>query len=115
VFHAFDDIFQNLHDLKSSHISIHGQLIVTGQDRSYITKSFKAFEQGIKIEIIDGQVIAHQLLAELAPYGGGNCIYDEDVYLTGEIVQKGEEFYIDSVKDCLVRRDDIKILINLND
>jgi len=112
MFTSFDEIYPKVANLLSSEVSIHGRLIVS--DKAYLANDSEGFQRRERIELIDEGAIADELLQQLPAYGGGYCIFDEEVWLTGVIERNDDTFRIVSISQCKVRRDDKEITINVS-
>ncbi len=111
MFEPIDDIYNHLSDYAASEVSIHGRVVISGQDKAYLAADYDAFERGARIEICDNKAIARELLAQLPAYGGGGCLYDEEVWITGTLKETGKGFCVASLTYCMVRRDEVELLV----
>jgi hypothetical protein len=94
-------------------VSLQGRVIIADRDKSYIASSYEAFQHGECLPVDDGKQIAQQLLRTLPPFGGGDCIYDEEVVITGTVRRYETGLYLTDLRSCEVRRDGVSVAIQL--
>lgn len=87
-------------------VTISGRVVITWDDRAFLTFDAEAFERGESLFIRDGGGIAEHLQGMLPSYVGGPFIYYEECVLTGTIERASDSFRICDLSQCKVRRDD---------
>lgn len=91
-------------------VSLVGRLIVTGNN-SFLAASYDAFTRGEFLRISDAAQIPKELLRTLPAYGGGECLYDDECWITGTIAQTDAGLQLVDVSSCDVRRKDFQVSI----
>lgn len=65
----------------------YGRLIATGNNEAFLAGSYESWRQGMSLPLRDATAIVAALLAKLPPYGGGDCLNDEDAYVIGRLLR----------------------------
>ena len=110
---TFERVIGDLPDWVDKEVSLQGRVIVANRHNSYIASSYEAFQRGERLPVDDDKQIALQLLRTLPPFGGGDCIYDEEVMITGTIRRNEMGLYLADLRFCEVRRDGMSAAIPL--
>ncbi len=69
-------------------VSIVGRICVTANCESFVAASREGFSRHENIPIDDGGLIGNELLRVLPAYGGGDCLYNEEGVVLGNIIQR---------------------------
>jgi|ERR1051326_198884 hypothetical protein len=108
---SFGELFNALTGWVGCEVTVQCRVMVDAPERSFIAASYEAYLGGEKLLVTNGAEIARQLLHKLPPYGGGACLYDEEILITGTVLVVPSGFQFTAVKTCTVRRDDTEIVI----
>src|SRR5262245_51123395 len=103
------ELLREIDPVVGKSITISGRVVVTGDDRAFMTSDAEAFERRESLPIRDGSRIAQHLLRTLPAYVGGPFLYDEECVLTGTIERGSDSFQLCDLRQCRVRRDDLGI------
>lgn len=110
----FEQVVVDLSSWVDRELSLLGRIVVADQDKSYLVSNYEAFQHGQRLPIDDAKQIAHQLLRTLPPFGGGDCIYDEEALVTGTIKRNEEGYYLTKLRCCEIWGDDVKMVIRFD-
>jgi hypothetical protein len=106
---------KDLIDAKDSFIGkrlqVCGRVVVKAPANSYLTANYESFEEGLFIWLDDDGEIGNKLNTTLPPYGGGNCIYDEQISVTGTVVESDSGLELHDLSDCVVTRDETEVVV----
>lgn len=106
-----DKIKEQIDSLVGTSVEVSGRVVVTGDDRAFLTSGPEAFELKEAIPVRDGSRIAKYLLKTLPSYVGGPFLYDEECTLIGTIQRGSNSHELHDVRQCKVRRGDIEIRV----
>jgi hypothetical protein len=103
------ELLREINAVVGAAVTISGRIVVTGDDRAFLTSGVEAFERRESLPIRDGSRIADHLLRTLPAYVGGPFLYDEECVLTGTIERDSDSFQLCDLRQCKVRRDDLEV------
>ncbi len=107
-----EDLLKDQTALFGARVKLQGRLIVLGPKTSFLASSYEKYKAGEKILLQDEGKIARDLLRQLPPYGGGDCIYDENAEVTGVVQGETGGICLAEISDCKVSRNETTIHVD---
>jgi hypothetical protein len=109
-----DKAISEIDSLVGEPIALTGRVVVTSDDKAFLSSSLDAFKHQQRLLIRDDARIARHPLLSLPPSVGGPCLYYELCTIAGIIRRTAGSFELCELTSCRVRHDDIELEIPLD-